>query len=81
MVNVTSTSIEKRCLPIVFHNLKNYDSHFILQQAFSLKCKNIWAIPNNMEKFISFGWGKLKFIDSIAFMSESLDKLVYEPEG
>ena len=67
---------QRRRLPIVFHNLKNYDSHFLLQQAFSLKCRNIWAIPNNNEKFISFGWGELKFIDSIAFMNTSLDKLV-----
>jgi hypothetical protein len=57
------TFFSKRELPVVFHNLKGYDSHFILKQAFSLKCKDIWAIPN-MEKFISFGWGKLKFIDS-----------------
>ena len=67
---------KRRCVPIVFHNLKNYDSHFIIKQAFSLKCKNIWAIPNNNEKFISFGWGPLKFIDSKAFMNSSLDILV-----
>ena len=29
-----------------------------------------------MERFISFGWGKLKPIDSIVVMSESLEKLV-----
>ena len=29
-----------------------------------------------MEKFISSGWGKLKFIDSTACMDKSLDKLI-----
>ena len=38
---------------------------------------NINAIPNNMEKYITFMLGNhLTFIDSFQFMSSSLDKLV-----
>ena len=34
------------------------------------------CIPNNTEKYISFSFGQLRFIDSDQFMLASLDKLV-----
>ena len=38
---------------------------------------DINVIPNNMEKYMAFMLGKhLVFIDSLHFMSSSLDKLV-----
>ena len=36
----------------------------------------ISAIVQNMEKLISFSWGQFRFVDSYAFLSSSLDKLV-----
>ena len=36
----------------------------------------ISVIPNNMEKYISFTWRQFRFIDSLAFLNASLDKLV-----
>ena len=72
-------------IPVVFHNLRGYDSHFIMQQigkianAYAYKDKplTINAIPNNMEKYMAFMLGNhLTFIDSFQFMSSSLDKLV-----
>ena len=61
---------------IVFHNLKNYDSHLIMQELgkFSLKVN---VIPNGLEKYMSFTINnKLNFIDSFQFRSSSLDSLV-----
>ena len=77
-------------IPVIFHNLCGYDSHFIMQQIGELTKKhgytnkkgekqdlNINAIPNNMEKYMAFMLGNhLTFIDSFQFMSSSLDKLV-----
>ena len=77
-------------IPVVFHNLKNYDSNFIMQEIGSIVKKhtfknykgfntemNINVIPNNMEKYMSIMLGNhLVFIDSFQFMSSSLDKLV-----
>lgn len=37
---------------------------------------NITCIPNNMEKYLEFEVGKLKFVDSLQFMSSSLATLV-----
>ena len=38
-------------IPVVFHNLKGYDSHLIMQKIHTAK-GNITCIPNNAEKYI-----------------------------
>ena len=77
-------------VPVIFHNLRGYDSHFIMQQIGEIAKKHAYtnkkgekqdfdinAIPNNMEIYKAFMLGKhLKFINSLKFMSKSLDKLV-----
>ena len=77
-------------IPVIFHNLRGYDSHFIMQEIGSIvknhtfknkkgeeKQMNINAIPNNMEKYMAFMLGRhLTFLDSFQFMSSSLDNLV-----
>ena len=63
-------------IPILFHRLENFDSHLIIQEQgkFSLK---INAIPNGMEKYMSFSINNnLSFIDSFQFLSSSLYNLV-----
>ena len=63
-------------IPIIFHNLRGYDSHIIMQCIGKLG-EDIFIIPNNMEKYMSFGLGKhIVFIDSFQFMSSSLAELV-----
>ena len=62
-------------VPVVFHNLRGYDSH-LLMQAISKVGGEITCIPNNTEKYISFSLGQLRFIDSAQFLLASLDKLV-----
>ena len=62
-------------VPVIFHNLRGYDSHFIIQKLgeFGL---DISVIPTNSEKYMSFTWGKkMVFIDSFQFMPSSLEKL------
>ena len=60
----------------VFHNLKNYDSHFIRQELGKFNLK-INAIPNGLEKYMSFSINnKLSFIDTFEFLSFSLDNLL-----
>ena len=61
-------------IPVIFHNLRGYDSHFIMQQIGKFKIK-INAIPNNMERYMAFMISNLIFIDSFQFMSQSLDSL------
>ena len=48
---------------VIFYNLKNYDSHLIMQELGKLNLK-INVIPNGLEKYISFSINnKLIFID------------------
>ena len=77
-------------IPVIFHNLRGYDSHFIMQEIGEIVKKNTYknkkgeekqmninAIPNNMEKYMAFMLGNnLGFLDSFQYMSSSLEKLV-----
>ena len=65
----------KTPIPVVFHNLKGYDSHLIMQKIHKAN-GNITCIPNNAEKYISFSIGQFRFLDSFQFMASSLSKLV-----
>ena len=73
------TSAENIKIPVFFHNLKGYDSHFIIQKIGEITKEeqpNISVIPNNTEKYMAFYLGKhLVFLDSFQFMSTSLAKL------
>ena len=63
-------------IPVVFHNLKSYDSHLIKQELDKFNLK-INVIPNGLEKYKSFSINNnLSFIDSFQFLSSSLDSLV-----
>ena len=73
-------SAEKLKIPVIFHNLKGYDSHFIMQNIGHLIRQDhnidVSVIASNFEKYIGFKIGKhLTFIDSFSFMSQSLDRL------
>ena len=75
-------------IPVVFHNLKVYDSHLIMQEISKIEENNeseklkgynmhkFSCIPNNAEKYINFNLGHLRFIDSVQFLLSSIDKLV-----
>ena len=63
-------------MPVIFHNLRGYDSHLIFSVLNKFDVK-ISVIPNGLEKYMAFFLGKnLVFIDSMQFMNSSLDKLV-----
>ena len=62
-------------VPVIFHNLKGYDSHLIFSELNKFDVK-VNVIPNGLEKYMAFFLGRnLVFIDSMQFMNSSLDKL------
>ena len=62
-------------IPTVFHSLKNYDAHVIMQEIGKCDFK-INVISSGLEKYLSFSLNnKLVFIDSFQFLSSSLDTL------
>ena len=61
---------------VIFHNLRGYDIHSIFNELNKFDVKND-VIPNGLEKYMAFFLNKnLVFIDSMQFMSSSLNKLV-----
>lgn len=65
-------------MTIIFHNLKGYDSHFLIDK-FAEKSKSFRAIPKTKEKYTFFSGNidnvTIKFIDSFGFLAFSLEKL------
>eukprot|EP01048_Picozoa_sp_COSAG05_P023417 COSAG05_NODE_5063_length_1274_cov_0.869787_2_plen_330_part_00 len=57
-----------------FHNLKGYDGHLIASEV-GKHTANLSAIPQNLEKYISFSFNHFRFLDSTAFLNASLEKL------
>lgn len=68
-------------IPIVFHNLSGYDSHFLIIDLVKQFEGQVSVIPINKEKYISFSKEvkgtriKLRFLDSFKFLPSSIDKL------
>ena len=65
-----------RKVPVIFHNLRGYDSHLIIEEIGKFDVK-VSVTPNGLEKYMAFTINKnLVFIDSMQFMNSSLDSLV-----
>ena len=58
-------------VPVVMHNLRGYDAHLIAP-ALGRHPGRVNVISNNKTKYISFSLGRLRFVDSLQFMSASL---------
>lgn len=65
----------EKFVPVIFHNLKNYDSHLFICEL-AKQFKKIDITPNNMEKYMMIKVDNIRFIDSFQFMSTSLEVLV-----
>ena len=63
-------------VPVIFHNLKGYDSHLIIREISTLNAK-VNIITNGLEKYMAFMINKnTVFLDSMQFMNFGLDSLV-----
>jgi hypothetical protein len=62
-------------LTIFVHNLKNYDSHFLMQ-GIHLTNARVSGIPLNTEKFKTLKIGCIQFVDSLQILPCSLAELV-----
>ena len=63
-------------IPVVFHNLRSYGSHLLMQEIGKFNIK-LDVIPNGLENCFPFTVNRnLVFTDSIQFMNSNLDVLV-----
>ena len=58
-------------IPLMIHNAKNYDAHFIIRNIpeYFKKCD---IIPRNTEQYLAFKLDRIQFLDSYAFIDQSL---------
>ena len=72
-------SAERIKIPVIFHNLKGYDSHFIIEKLGDImeeKPLDVKVIATNTEKYTAIYLDKhLAFIDSFQFMPSPLANL------
>ena len=77
----------KYFLPIIFHNLTNYDAHYVIKyferrhtqkiaEGQKVTYDDIKIIPLNGEQFLQFQIGNLKFLNSFQFLSSSFENIV-----
>ena len=65
-----------RFLPVVMHNLKGYDGHLILKNAYDAQSEmvgessHISATPTSLEQFMSVTIGSIIFSDFFEFLKE-----------
>ena len=72
---VTNFQLTKK-VPVIFHNLRGYNSHLIFCELNKFDVK-IRVIPNGLEKYMALFLNKnLVLTDSMQFMNSSLDKHV-----
>ncbi|KAF2884431.1 hypothetical protein ILUMI_21742, partial [Ignelater luminosus] len=71
-----------KTIPVIFHNLSGYDSHFLIKDIAQSFSGSMYILPINKEKYISFtktvaekGNLKFRFIDSYRFLNFPLDVL------
>lgn len=65
-----------RKIPVFFHNLKNYDAHFIIKKIAKVFDQDPEIIAQTFEKYMTFSVGHVRFLDTFNFMASSLDSLV-----
>ena len=54
-----------RKIPVIFHNLRSYDSHLIIKEISTFDV-NVSVIPNGLEKYMAFTINtSLVFVDSM----------------
>ena len=75
LIGIVNFHLTKK-VPVIFHNLRCYDSHLIFKELNKFDVK-ISVSPNGLEKYMAFFLNKnLVFIGSMQFMNSSLYKLV-----
>src|SRR2546425_3849684 len=76
-------------IPVIFHNLKGYDMHLLLQEVGRFK-RELTVIPCNMEKYMSFSIGTKKkcwsyktkeYVEKLKFYLRFIDSFQFLSSG
>ena len=64
-------------IPVLYHDFSKYDNHMFFNDLINSKVdkKNLSVIARNSEEYMSVNYGCIKFLDSMRFQTDSLEKL------
>ena len=64
-------------IPVLYHNFSKYDNHMFFNELINSKVEknNLSVIPRTNEEYMSVNYGCVKFLDSMRFQTDSLEKL------
>ena len=67
----------RKFVPVYCHNLSGYDVNLIIETLakHQNQYQRLKPLANSKEKYISFQFGKLRFLDSCRFLLKSLDEV------
>ena len=68
-MQLKSKNTKKKKNPVIFHNLEEYDGHFIFRELNNFTNIDIDVIPKSTEKYMSIIINKnIIFLDSLQFL-------------
>ena len=64
-------------IPVLYHNFSKYDCHMFFNELINSTPNkfNLHVIAKNTEEYMAVNYGCIKFLDSMRFLSASLEKL------
>ena len=64
-------------IPVLYHNFSKYDCHMFFNELINTKVekKNLSVIARISEEYMSVNYSCIKFLDSMRFLTTSLEKL------
>ena len=64
-------------IPVLYHNFSKYDNHMFFNELINSKVekKNLSVTPRTNEEYLSVNYSCIKFLDSMRFLTASLEKL------
>ena len=73
-INFNPYSGKNYITPLIFHNAKNYDNHFLINEI--AKHFKMDVLSETLEKYKTIKFDKIKIIDSYLHLPKSLEQLV-----
>ena len=68
---------QHKFIPVLYHNFSKYDNHMIFNDLINSKTNkiNLTVTPRTNEEYMSVNYGCVRFLDSMRFQQDSLEKL------
>ena len=76
-IDYVNKANQHKFIPVLYHNFSKYDNHMFFNDLCNSKVDkiDISVIPRTNEEYMCVNYGCIKFLDSMRFQTDSLEKL------